>query len=239
MKFDCRRFGRMLVWQKAGEDHAGLLEHLLPDPDELLASGELLPGRGRGCQTARITIAGRVYLLKRYAYRNIWYGFRHVFKRSRPLKVFINQNLALAAGVSVPRPLLCLEERTWCLLRRSYVLDSYLHDSQQLDQCWGEASLSQQAEILRLAAENFRLLHQAGIMHGDTNWRNLLVSQAEGRPKVWLIDFDNSTRPRIFIKRRRQRDIGHFIRDMHYRQMTDESVALFCSAAGISLPMIK
>lgn len=234
MKFDCRRFGRMLVWQKAGEDHGGLLEHLLPDPDKLLTSGELLPGRGRGCQTARITIAGRDYLLKRYAYRNIWYGFRHVFKRSRPLKVFVNQNLALAAGVSVPRPLLCMEERSWRFLHRSYVLDSYLNDSLQLDQYWDEFPPPQQTEILRLAAENFHLLHQAGIMHGDTNWRNLLVKHADDQLRLWLIDFDNSRRPLVFLESCRQRDVSHFCRDMNQRQLPEGIMEIFRSAAGLS-----
>jgi tRNA A-37 threonylcarbamoyl transferase component Bud32 len=225
----------MLVWQRAGEDQKELLAHLLPDPDRVLASGEPLPGRGRGCTTARVTIAGNDYLLKRFAYRSVWYGLRHMFKRSRALKVFVNQNLAHQAGVCVPRPLLCLEERCCRFLRRGYVLDRYLRESQPLDQCWDGLSAAHKDAVLRLAADSYRQLHQAGLLHGDSNWRNLLVTHSAG-PQIWLIDFDNSSRSARLPDRWRRRDVSHFLRDMHWRQLSGEAVDDFCSTVGISLP---
>jgi len=233
LKFACLRVGGMLIWQRAGEDHRGLLDHLLSDPDRLLDAGERLPGRGRGCTTARVTVAGSDFLLKRFAYRNVWYGLRHIFKRSRAFKVFVNQNLAYAAGVSVPRPFLCLEERCWRFLRRGYVLDSYLHESRQLDQCWDELTESDQNEILRQSADNYCRLHQAGILHGDSNWRNLLVVRTEAGPKVWMIDFDNSRRLPVLSRRLRQRDINHFVRDMRWRCMPEEQVESFVARLKI------
>jgi len=230
----CHRLGGMLVSQRAGDDHGVLLAQLLPDPDRLLEAGERLPGRGRGCTTARVNIAGTDYLLKRFAYRNVWYGLRHIFKRSRALKVFVNQNLAHEAGVCVPRPLLCLEERRFRFLRRAYVLDSYLHESRPLDQCWGELTGAAQGAVLQLSAESFRKLHQAGILHGDSNWRNLLITHTDTGPKVWLIDFDNSRRLPVLSKGSRQRDIGHFLRDMRWRHMSEESLQLFCVLAGLA-----
>ncbi len=234
LKFACHRIGGMLIWQRDGEDHRNLLEHLLPDPDHLLAAGEQLPGRGRGCTTARVTIAGTDYLLKRFAYRSVWYGFRHIFKRSRALKVFFNQNQAHEAGVSVPQPFLCLEERSWRFLRRGYVLDRYLQKSRPLDQCWDELTEPEQGDILLQAAENYGRLHQAGILHGDSNWRNLLVTQTEAGPKIWLIDFDNSWRATSLSRSRRQRDIGHFVRDMRWRKMSEGRITDFLARLAIN-----
>lgn len=230
----CRRVDGMLVWQRPGEDHADLLASLLPDPDRLLASGEQLQGRGRGCTTARVTIGRDDYLLKRFEYRSVWYGLRHIFKRSRPLKVFVNQNLALAAGVSVPRPLLCLEERTWRFLRRGYVLDSYIIGSRSLEHCWDDLSSAVQLQVLQSAGESYRALHHAGITHGDSNWRNLLITDAEAGPRLWLIDFDNSRRPLVFSESCRQRDVSHFCRDIYQRQLPDGFTEIFRSAAGLA-----
>ena len=224
----------MLVWQRAGDDHDGLLAQLLPDPDRLLEAGERLPGRGRGCTTARVTIAGSDYLLKRFAYRNVWYGLRHIFKRSRALKVFVNQNLAHEAGVCVPRPLLCLEERRFRFLRRAYVLDSYLQESRPLDRCWDELSMGEQSAVLQLSVECYHRLHETGILHGDSNWRNLLVTQTEVGPKVWLIDFDNSRRLPALSKGLRQRDVGHFLRDMRWRHMPEEQIESFLARLNMA-----
>lgn len=233
MNLSCHRVSGMLVWQRAGDDHGGVLAQLLPDPDRLLEAGERLPGRGRGCTTARVTVAGTDYLLKRFAYRNAWYGLRHIFKRSRALKVFVNQNLAHAAGVCVPRPLLCLEERRFRFLRRAYVLDSYLHESRPLDQCWDKLPGAAQSAVLQLSADNYRQLHRTGILHGDSNWRNLLITQTKTGPTVWLIDFDNSRRLPVLSKASRQRDIGHFLRDMRWRHMPEERIEDFLARLNI------
>ena len=239
LKLVGRRIGEMLLWQRDGEESSVSVEELLPDPDRLIAAGEILPGRGRGCTIARITLAGNDYVLKKFAYRGIWYGFRHVFKRSRALKVFVNQSLAHASGVVVPLPLLCLEERRGRFLRNCYLLDSYLPESRTLDACWDELSPPGRAEILAAAGRCYRLLHGAGILHGDSNWRNLLITCEKIGMQVWLIDFDNSRRPLFCPDRWRQRDLDHFVRDMRYRGMTDEAVDGFRSAATPVSPQYR
>ena len=230
MKLVGRRVNGMLVWQRTGENVPVSPEELRPDLDGLIAAGELLPGRGRGCTTARVTIAGNDYFLKKFAYRGLWYGFRHIFKRSRALKAFVNQSLAHEAGVCVPRPLLCLEVRRGRFLRDSYILDSYLPESRTLDVCWDDLPQSRRTEILEEAGRSYRLLHRAGILHGDSNWRNLLITGEKTGPCVWLIDFDNSRRLPLLLRSLRLKDVGHFVRDMRWRHMPEASVDSFCAA---------
>ena len=133
----------------------------------------------------------------------------------------------------MPQPLLCLEERSWRFLRRSYVLDHYLQESRPLDQCWDELTETEQGDILVQAAENYGRLHQAGILHGDSNWRNLLITQTEAGPKIWLIDFDNSWRAASLSRNRRQKDVGHFVRDMRWRKLPEAQITGFLARLAL------
>lgn len=225
-----RRMADFLVYQAGGTESRALVEALLPDPDRLIVAEQVFPGRGRSCTTARVVVNGQDYVLKKYEYRGLWYGLRHIFKRSRALRVFLNQQIACAAGVAVPEPLLCLEERRLRFLRRCYVLGRYLPDSRTLDEAWDDLSPAARDALLATCGGYFQTLHRSGIVHGDSNWRNILLTDEGGRLTAHLIDFDNSLKPLLHCARKFRKDIGHFLRDMHHRQLPAATIEKFLAA---------
>lgn len=232
MKPRCYRNNDFLVYTEEAKEQHRLVEALLPDPDRLLEGAEVFPGRGRCCLTARIRIDDTDYVVKRYEYRGLWYGARHIFKRSRALRVFINQHIARQTGVDIPEPLLCLEERTARFLRRCYVLSRYIPQSRTLDELWDELSVDDRSCILSRCGEIYRKIHAVGIIHGDSNWRNILLTDDVREKRIYLIDFDNSRRPGLAGQRRCRKDIAHFLRDMKFRELSEASVHQFLSAWG-------
>lgn len=231
------RYGSLLAFVDAQTSHGDFVAALLPDPDLALSRGEVLPGRGRGCTTAVVTLAGELFVLKKYAYRGGWYGFRHHFKRSRALCAFSSQRMAWHSGVSTPEPLLCLERWGINGLGDSYVLSAYIAGSQTLLEAWDGLPTQECRRLLVSCATNLGVLHRSGIVHGDSNWRNFLVTCGPpGTGPVWLVDFDGSYRPLHRRRERFARDLGHFFRDMYRRQLPAEDVSAFynawCSTVG-------
>jgi len=191
-----------------------LLTALLPDPDRLLEGGDLLPGRGNRCRIARVVVAGKSYVLKRYDRRNWVYSFRHVFRKSRALRTWLAAWNFLARGVPVPEPLVCLEERTCRFLGRSYLLSECLEGKKPLSVLWPELTSDHKNILIMQAARVLGSVHRSGCIHGDTNWDNILVRQEGSEFDFSLVDFDCS---RIFQRMKPEkslRDIGHFLRDL-------------------------
>lgn len=191
-----------------------LCAELLPDPDRFLEEGDLLAGRGNSCRIGKVLIAGRAYVLKRYDRRGWIYSLRHIFKRSRALRTWLTAWNFRARGFSVAEPLVCLEERSWRFLGRSYLLSEYLQGWQPLTTFWVDLSTSEKRLLVTQAATMLGTLHRAAGIHGDTNWDNLLVRRDKKGFAFSLVDFDCA---RVLAKpdpRRARRDIGHFLRDL-------------------------
>lgn len=193
------------------------LAALLPDPDRLLAQGEVMPGRGNSCVAARVRIAGRQYILKRYNCRGWAYRLRHVFRRSRALRTWLSARAFQLRGVPLPEPCLCLEERRWRLLERSYILTEYFEGASRLSDIYSQQSSERRRALLARLGIVFGRLHRFLGVHGDTNWDNILVRPDGEGFAVALVDLDGSRilpwrRPARFAK-----DIWHFLRDMQRR----------------------
>ena len=56
----------------------------------------------------------------------------------------------------------------------------------------GSAAGDAKLEMLREAGRQMVAMHQSGVAHPDVHLRNLLVADADGGPKVWLLDFDKA-----------------------------------------------
>jgi tRNA A-37 threonylcarbamoyl transferase component Bud32 len=225
------RFGSMQVFIDGHSGDRELVEALLPDPDTVLAKGRVLPGKGRRCVTAAVLLRGQRFLLKKYQYRGLWYGLRHLFKRSRALRVFAHQRQAWLAGVSTPEPLACLERRCRGLLRDCYVLCRYVADSRTLQECWNELTADERSSVLALCGRQLGALHRCGITHGDSNWTNILIVRSASDGIVpWLVDFDCSLRPTLGRRQKFDKDVWHFLRDMRRRNLPDDNQRIFLDA---------
>jgi len=198
--------------------------------EALLDQGRRLPGRGRGCRSAVVELDGARYVLKRYDYRGAWYGFRHLFRRSRALRVFRHMTVAKRGGVPVPEPYCCLERRTpGRFLRESYVLIDYFADAATLEQFWPRASDTRRDEVLVRCGQIYRRLYELSVSHGDSNWENILVREGRDGLEFALVDFDCSRTYLVKTCRHLEKDIAHFIRHMGYLNIDTRFVDKFKS----------
>lgn len=215
--------GRFVVRRRASEEAATLTSAFLPDPERLLACGERLPGRGSNCVTVKIHFGGQVYVVKRYAARDWVYKLKHAFCRPRGVRVWGASWGILARGVSIPVPILCLEERKACFPGVSYLVFEYLPDSRTLTRFWPEAGERRKKELLVKLAISLGRLHRLKTLHGDTNWDNVLVGEDE---QLVLIDLDCSRSSRRIGPKRKEKDIQHVFRDLYRLEKKPEELEM-------------
>ncbi len=230
------RLKRFRVFRQRTAVADRLVNALLPDPDRILDSGEVLPGRGNSCRLAKVEIDGTNYVLKRYNRRGWAYSLRHVIRRSRALRTWLAAWNFLVRGVRVAEPLLCMEERSYRLLGRSYVLMEYLEGTERLTTFWEQLTPECKRDLVERAAALFGRLHRSGCIHGDTNWDNILMRQNDSEYAFSLVDLDCT---RVFTRimlEKAERDIKHFLRDLDRLEPSgDELHKLFVDSWHIAL----
>lgn len=223
------RHGRFVVRRVADVAVAVVLEQLLSNPDELFRRGQRVdsgrPGGRRDCMY--ITVAGQAFFIKRYNCLGWRYRIRHFLRPSRALRSWRAGLALLRAGVRTPVPQLCLEERTLRLLGPAYLVCEGLPGAVQLLEIWPQFSFAEQREALMRLAEQIGSMHQCRIIHGDINWRNILVQDNAGQRAYYFVDLDGSRRARYLKAARAERDIGHFIRDLRRCGGSDDLEAFF------------
>ena len=190
------------------------LEALLPEPDRVLDDGEVLAGRGSNCRTVKIDIRGDLYVLKRFDCGRWLHRIKYIPRRSKAVKNWITSLEFIAKGIAVPRPILCMEERKFRLLGRSYFLSEYVPNARPLSELWPSLARTNRQKLLANLAAFLGRLHRSGCIHGDTNWRNILICDGVTAKNILLVDLDCS---KVFLRPRPKKirkDIQHFLRDL-------------------------
>lgn len=230
-KLTCRgRIGAFSALHRAGEAE-NELKQLLPDPDKVLSVGHLLGGRGNNCTSALVTLDRKQYVLKKYYYRGWYYGFRHIFRRSRAYRNWLAANTMRERGVQTPRPVLCLEERSCFFLKRSYILFEFLQGVKTLTNEWQVLEPGEREEFMTRLGSDLGYMHRAGCIHGDTNWDNILVDRRGHEPAFSWVDLDCSRIMRRLHPARASKDIKHVLRDLDRLSPGDRALqAAFLSA---------
>lgn len=202
-----------VILRIAGDADSELRE-LLPDPDRILGQGAKLSGRGNSCVSVRVTIALNDFVLKRYNYRGLIYGIRHILRSSRARRNWVAANTMRRRGIVTPKPVLCLEERRFLLLKRSYILFEYLIGKVTLAVKWRSLDFSARVHFMRSLGNDLGKMHASGCIHGDTNWDNILVDTESEEPRFCWVDLDCArVMPRLH-PRRATKDIAHVLRDL-------------------------
>jgi len=191
-----------------------MIDSLFPDPDELFHSARIFkPGtRTHGGQ---LHVGGIDCFLKRYNDRGLWYRFRHLFALSRARRTWRIAWAMLDAGIPVPEPLACLEERRFRLLFRSYVLMRFASGCMRLRDIWADLVEREREELLLRLAGIFARMHRAGALHGDLKWDNILVALHDPA-KICLVDLDGSRFPGRLDPRLAEKDLQRFLRDLKF-----------------------
>jgi hypothetical protein len=219
--------GRYSGFYEDSAQGRSLASVLLPNPDKLFATGEPVHSAWQSARTdkAVIRLGGQRYFLKRYNCLGFGYRIKNLFRPSRALRSWHNGLSFQRAQVPTVPPVLCLEERVFSSLGRSYVAFAHLEDAVSLLDGWRGLPLQEKTDSLLSLAGIFARMHRKGIYHGDLNWRNILLREDDGERQLLLIDLDGCRYRRGYREKLAIRDLRHFYRDMQ-RVAVPESLTL-------------
>jgi tRNA A-37 threonylcarbamoyl transferase component Bud32 len=223
------RRGDFVVFHDSSEAHAEVIATLLPDPDRLFAAGQAIQSPWQSAATDKtvVRIGGRSYFFKRYNCLGGGYRLKNIFRNSRALKSWRAGWKFLELGLPTPRPIVCLEERHLRLLGRSYLLFELLAGAHSLLDSWADFSAEGRRDVLARLGTEIGSMHRHGLLHGDLNWRNILVRAISRSPEIYFVDLDGYRDAGGLTRESANKDMSHFFRDLQRNQATREETALF------------
>jgi len=155
-------------------------------PDALIENGYLLKN-GNTATVARVTIAGKLYVLKRYNIKKRMHSYLRGFVWSRASVSWRNGLLLEMLGIPTAKSYAFIEERCGPMRRRSYLLSEYIDAPQAWDVYESEHfSEEEKKGWAEKIVELFFLLKSTQISHGDLKAQNILC----GSERAILIDLD-------------------------------------------------
>jgi tRNA A-37 threonylcarbamoyl transferase component Bud32 len=173
--------------------------------------GEIVSTSARGC-CRRVEVGERRYYVKIYA--GAGKGLRSWLGRSRVRTEWENLVLFQSLGIPTPPVVAYGETRKRGCFHGGVLITAEVpdavdlrtlairRDAHLLDAVW-------RREVLRRVADYTRCLHQAGFVHNDLNWRNILVT-TEGAPEVFFIDCPSGRWwPRLLREGRTIKDLAY------------------------------
>ncbi len=223
------RTDTFMIYRVRRPDVERALRLLLRDPDLLVERGKILKD-GRTIKAARVELGGRYYFLKRYNRKGWYYQLKNVFRRSRAIRTWSASWGFRLRHLPVPEPLICLEERRFGLLKRSYILSEFIENAQSLGDAWRAIDESGKRRLNAKLAITLGYIHQFGGFHGDLKWNNILIQQESNGERIVLSDMDAS---KVFPRTKSGRalkDLRRFFRDMDKRCGDGNYKAFFVSS---------
>lgn len=219
--------------------HTALAETLLRlgirDPQRLLRSTPPAGLHGRGPVVA-VPLPGRdnepLILrpclrggLLRHANHDLYWG------PNRPLRELAVAEAAHRAGIATAEPLAAVSVRALGPLWRCYLATRQLTGYADLPTFISRIPGHDPAAISSLldrTADAIRRMHEAGIIHGDLNLKNILVGDT-ARQRIAIIDWDKSVLQFALSQRQRDTNLVRFCRSM--AKLRDAGVPIPAGAA--------
>lgn len=153
------------------------LQRFVLAPDAFIERGKMMKA-GTTTTVALVEIDQKLYVVKRYNMKSLWYLIRRLFRPSRAWGCWRSAHMLEMLGVNTPKPLLMLERRFGPLRREAYLLCEYLPGEDALQflkkepinsPAW-ERTLSQFKDL-------FATLRDYSIVHGDMKATNFQVTE--------------------------------------------------------------
>jgi tRNA A-37 threonylcarbamoyl transferase component Bud32 len=184
------------------------LAPLLDAPDRYLEQGHLHKTGGTAT-VARVDLAGRALLVKRYNIKGFLHFLKRFWRPTRAWHSWVEGNRLLFLGIPTPRPLAVIERRSCWLRRRAYLVTEYIAGADIIAgfaPFHGSAPPEQQLEALDAL---FAALVRERISHGDMKGHNLIWHDGQ-----WaMIDLDamRQHRSEVTFFRAYARDRARFL----------------------------
>jgi serine/threonine protein kinase len=204
---------RFKIFSIRRSDIQDMLHDFLSDPEQLMQQGLTLKN-GRTVKAVKVKIKGRFYFLKRYNCKGWVYRIKNAFRRSRAKRTwYVNWGLRVR-DLPVPKPLICLEERHFRLLGRSYILSEYFDGAKPLSLVWKALDDRRKKRLITRLAMILGRMHRMGVYHGDLKWNNVLIREHADEVEIVICDLDSA---RIFRRLDDQKafaDLRRFLKDL-------------------------
>ncbi|MFH1998367.1 MAG: lipopolysaccharide kinase InaA family protein [Planctomycetota bacterium] len=157
-------------------DRAGTLARVLgPYPHETLEEKGHLIHHTRETAVYRFEQLGERYVVKAYEKPGVTEGAKRLFMGSRGRQCWFNYHRLFFRGISVPRPILFLEEPPHSPSGRSFVVTEDQPDRLTLDRFIETADESAKAEVSRRLAEAVARMHTLFLSNRDMKAQNILI----------------------------------------------------------------
>lgn len=192
------------------DEESTLLLHYLHDPDSALnATNTALLKNGRSATVAKITIADKAFVLKRYNMKNSLHWLRRCLRHTRAASTWQRSHLLRLMGIDTPRCIAYTEKRMLGLRSRSWLFMEWIegqHLGEYLLSC--ENNSAKMESMARKVVALFDNLAKLNITHGDLKMTNILIKD----DKPYLIDLDGMQQHKTSKQTRRalKQDIHRF-----------------------------
>ena len=150
-----------------------------------------------------------------------------MFRKSKAFKAWENGIRFIQEDISTPTPIVCFEQRQLMLLGDSYLVCEHLYHTINLLNGWHCLDDSQKSRLLRLIGSEIGHMHHKGFLHGDLNWRNILIPQENKDDSVFLVDLDDASFSKHLDVKAACRDLSHFYRDFERNKAPRKYIELF------------
>ncbi len=188
------------------------LQPLLAELDARIEAGHIYK-TGGAATVARVELAGRSLVVKRYNVKNLLHWFKRFWRPSRAWHSWLEGNRLQLLGIVTPTPLAVLERR-WCWLRgRAYLITDYCSGQDIIARFEAYRQAMPPETELQALDRLFAALLRERISHGDFKGHNLFWDDAQG---AWsLIDLDAMRQHRSArsFARAYARDRARFLRN--------------------------
>ena len=231
--FLASRFGGLLTRVKRPWEAKEGMDKVLSSPDIFLEGKDSrILKNGRTVKAGLVTLpSGEKLFLKRYNRKSFFHTLKNVFKISRARDVWRKSYAAELRGLNVPRPVAYMEERSFGVLKRSYVVSEFI-DGARLGSVieagrGGTRAEHGSGEFFRYLGKAIGEMHRLGFFHGDLKWSNILVKEGI-RPVFYFTDIDGSRVEKRLALSRVEDDIQRFSREMEKYGIPEASKRAFC-----------
>ena len=211
------RLGRYRIVRVKSSETDVLLQKLLPDPELVFSQGRTIvtpPWKNPATDKVVIEINSSRYFFKRFNDQGWIHRFKNAFRRSRAEKSWHAARLLNARGIPTPLPSLFIEDRLLGLLFRSYILFPHLEGGKSFLESWPLLDTEEQKESLSQLGGIIGKMHRDGLLHGDLNWRNIILCRGDRNLRFFLVDLDGYRLSKGVSGKLAEKDITHFLRDV-------------------------
>ncbi|MCO8167722.1 phosphotransferase [Pseudomonas sp. 21LCFQ02] len=181
-------------FQAIRREEVQAIQPLLDRADELLQAGHMYK-TGGAASVARVDVAGRALVIKRYNIKNFSHWLKRFWRPSRAWHSWREGHRLAFLGIATPRPLAVREQRVLGLRSKAYLITEFLEGPDLIEK-WAPyvATAAVPENELQALDRLIAQLLRERISHGDLKGHNLFWHQGQ-----WaLIDLDAVCQHRSF-----------------------------------------